>query len=67
VAARRARRPIPCIEAHGGGLPRDRRCQRPGVGQEFVVVGWTDPEGWRPHLSALLLGYYNLSLRFRRL
>jgi bifunctional non-homologous end joining protein LigD len=26
--------------------------------QEFVVVGWTDPEGSRPHLDALLLGYY---------
>ena len=27
--------------------------------QEFVVVGWTDPEGSRPHLGALLLGYYD--------
>jgi ATP-dependent DNA ligase len=26
--------------------------------QEFVVVGWTEPEGSRPHLGALLLGYY---------
>ena len=26
--------------------------------QEFVVVGWSDPEGFRPHLGALLLGYY---------
>jgi ATP-dependent DNA ligase len=26
--------------------------------QEFVVVGWTDPEGSRPYLGALLLGYY---------
>jgi ATP-dependent DNA ligase len=25
--------------------------------QEFVVVGWSDPEGARPHLGALL-GYY---------
>jgi bifunctional non-homologous end joining protein LigD len=25
---------------------------------EFVVVGWSDPEGSRPHLGALLLGYY---------
>jgi DNA ligase D-like protein (predicted ligase) len=25
---------------------------------EFIVVGWTDPEGSRPHLGALLLGYY---------
>ena len=23
-----------------------------------VVVGWSDPEGTRPHLGALLLGYY---------
>jgi transposase len=22
-----------------------------------IVVGWTDPEGSRPHLGALLLGY----------
>jgi ATP-dependent DNA ligase len=27
--------------------------------QEFVIVGWTDPEGSRPHLGALLLGYYS--------
>src|ERR1700731_3653602 len=26
---------------------------------EFVVVGWTDPEGRRPHLGALLLAYYD--------
>ena len=26
--------------------------------EEFVVVGWTDPEGSRPHLGSLLLGYY---------
>jgi bifunctional non-homologous end joining protein LigD len=26
--------------------------------QEFVIVGWSDPEGMRPHLGALLLGYY---------
>jgi hypothetical protein len=26
--------------------------------QEFVVVGWSDPEGTRPHLGALLLAYY---------
>jgi ATP-dependent DNA ligase len=26
--------------------------------QEFIVVGWSDPEGSRPHLGALLLGYY---------
>jgi DNA ligase D-like protein (predicted ligase) len=27
--------------------------------EEFVVVGWTDPEGARPWLGALLLAYYN--------
>ena len=27
--------------------------------QEFVVVGWSDPEGSRPYLGALLLGYYD--------
>jgi DNA ligase D-like protein (predicted ligase) len=25
---------------------------------EFVIVGWTDPEGSRPFLGALLLGYH---------
>jgi DNA ligase D-like protein (predicted ligase) len=25
---------------------------------EFVVVGWSNPEGSRPYLGALLLGYY---------
>jgi DNA ligase D-like protein (predicted ligase) len=27
--------------------------------EEFVVVGWTDPEGVRPWLGALLLAYYD--------
>jgi bifunctional non-homologous end joining protein LigD len=27
--------------------------------EEFVVVGWTDPEGARPLLGALLLAYYD--------
>ena len=26
--------------------------------EEFIVVGWTDPEGSRCHIGALLLGYY---------
>ena len=26
---------------------------------EFVVVGWSEPEGRRPYLGALLLGYYD--------
>jgi bifunctional non-homologous end joining protein LigD len=31
--------------------------------EEFVVVGWTDPEGSRPWLGALLLAYYDLDGR----
>jgi bifunctional non-homologous end joining protein LigD len=27
--------------------------------EEFVVVGWTDPEGSRPFIGALLLRYYD--------
>jgi bifunctional non-homologous end joining protein LigD len=27
--------------------------------EEFVLVGWTDPEGARPFLGALLLAYYD--------
>jgi bifunctional non-homologous end joining protein LigD len=27
--------------------------------EEFVVVGWTNPEGARPYLGALLLAYYD--------
>ena len=27
--------------------------------EEFVVVGWTEPEGRRPHLGALLLAHYD--------
>jgi bifunctional non-homologous end joining protein LigD len=27
--------------------------------EEFVVVGWTNPEGSRQHIGALLLGYYS--------
>jgi bifunctional non-homologous end joining protein LigD len=27
--------------------------------EEFVVIGWTDPEGSRPFLGTLLLGYYD--------
>src|SRR5262249_13742140 len=26
--------------------------------EELVAAGWTDPEGSRPHLGALLLGFY---------
>jgi DNA ligase D-like protein (predicted ligase) len=31
--------------------------------EEFVVVGWADPEGRRPWLGALLLAYYDLDGR----
>jgi len=31
--------------------------------EEFVVIGWTDPEGARPFLGALLLGYYDAAGR----
>ena len=30
----------------------------PGNREEFVVVGWTDPQGSRSHIGALLLGYF---------
>jgi DNA ligase D-like protein (predicted ligase) len=33
--------------------------------EEFVVVGWTDPERSRPHIGALLLGYYTENGRLR--
>ena len=35
------------------GLWRKAKCLNR---QEFVVVGWTDPEGSRPHVGAWLLG-----------
>ncbi len=38
------------------GLWRKSKCLNR---QEFIVVGWTDPEVSRPHLGALLLGYYS--------
>ena len=37
------------------GLWRKSKCLNR---QEFVIVGWTDPEGSRPYRGALLLGYY---------
>ena len=27
--------------------------------EEFVVIGWTEPEGRRPYLGALLLAYHD--------
>jgi ATP-dependent DNA ligase len=38
------------------GLWVKAKCQNR---QEFVVVGWTDPEGARPWLGAVLLAYYD--------
>jgi DNA ligase D-like protein (predicted ligase) len=38
------------------GLWAKVKCQNR---EEFVVVGWTDPEGARPWLGALLLAYYD--------
>jgi ATP-dependent DNA ligase len=32
--------------------------------EEFVVVGWTDPEGSRSHIGALLLGLRVPKIRF---
>jgi hypothetical protein len=50
--SRRATRPVRRATAASWRKPKclDR--------QEFVIVGWTDPEGSRLHLGALLLGYY---------
>jgi bifunctional non-homologous end joining protein LigD len=33
--------------------------------EEFIVVGWTDPEGNRSHIGAVLLGYYTDDGRLR--
>jgi ATP-dependent DNA ligase len=44
----------PCAPGNRGFWRKAKWLNR----QEFVVVGWTDPEGSRPHLGALLLGYY---------
>ena len=38
------------------GLWMKVKCQNR---EEFLVVGWTDPEGTRPWLGALLLAYYD--------
>ena len=38
------------------GLWRKVKCLNQA---EFVVVGWSEPEGRRPYLGALLLGYYD--------
>ena len=38
------------------GLWRKTKCLNE---DEFIVVGWSDPEGSRPYLGSLLLGYYD--------
>ena len=38
------------------GLWRKVKCHQR---EEFVIVGYTDPEGSRPFLGALLLAYYD--------
>ena len=44
--------------AYPGGRTRDWLKFKCEAGQELVVVGWTDPEGSRVALGALLLGYH---------
>jgi ATP-dependent DNA ligase len=43
----------PCAPGNHGLWCKAKALNR----QEFVVVGWSDPEGSRPHVGALLLGY----------
>ena len=38
------------------GLWRKTKCLNE---DEFIVVGWSGPEGSRPYLGSLLLGYYD--------
>ena len=45
----------PCAPGNRG-LWRKVKCLHR---EEFVVVGWTDPEGARPFIGALLLAYYD--------
>lgn len=44
--------------AYATGRTRDWLKFKCEAGQELVVVGWTDPEGSRVALGALLLGYH---------
>jgi hypothetical protein len=45
----------PCAPGNRGRWRKAKALNR----QEFVIVGWSDPEGSRPYLGALLLGYYS--------
>jgi bifunctional non-homologous end joining protein LigD len=38
------------------GLWRKTKCLNR---EEFIVVGWSEPEGSRPSIGSLLLGYYD--------
>jgi ATP-dependent DNA ligase len=57
---------MPASSVTRHSLQDDRRALKRGLWrkakwlnrQEFVVVGWSDLEGTRPHLGALLLGYF---------
>jgi bifunctional non-homologous end joining protein LigD len=48
------RRDAPYIPGRGGGWLKTKCLQR----QELVIGGYTDPEGARTHIGALLVGYY---------
>jgi ATP-dependent DNA ligase len=48
------KRSTPYAPGNRGLWRKSKRLNR----QEFVVVGWSDPEGPWSHLGALLLGYY---------
>ena len=53
IVSKRADMPyMPATAACGA---RSNAC----TARNFVVVGWTDPEGRRPYLGALLLAYYD--------
>lgn len=45
------------FQHHAGGPEVPERCCLSR--EEFVVVGWTDPEGSQPHLGSILLAYYD--------
>ncbi|HLS63010.1 MAG TPA: non-homologous end-joining DNA ligase [Ruania sp.] len=47
--------------AYARGRTKDWLKFKCEAGQELVVVGWTEPEGSRVALGALLLGYYDRS------
>ena len=53
-------------QASAKGCPRGSHTLSQALNrQEFVVIGWSDPEGSRPHLGALLLGYHGRNFQVR--